>query len=107
MYIQVLTFRLSKFHSEQETLQFCRAATLGLAEFDGFVSVTPIATVEPGTVSSMVVWRDWRAVEAFRHSELYARMQMSPSFEEMDDRAFGVDTGYSTVGRLSELLAVA
>lgn len=58
-------------------------------------------------MSWMVVWRDWRAVEAFRHSELYARMQMNHSFDEVDDRAFGVDTGNTTVGRLSELLAVA
>lgn len=107
MYIQVLTFRLSNDHNHQDTVHFCRTAMLGLAEFDGFVSVTPGASVEPGTVSSMIVWRDWRAVESFRHSELYARMQMSPSFDEMDDRAFGVDNGSTTVGRLSELLAVA
>ena len=107
MYIQVLTFRLSNDHNHNDTVHFCRTATLGLAEFDGFVSVTPGAMVEPGTVSSMIVWRDWRAVESFRHSELYARMQMSPSFDEMDDRAFGADTGKTNPGRLRELLAVA
>lgn len=106
MYIQVLTFHLSG-DPAADALEYCRAASLGLAEFDGFVSVTPISPVEPGTASTMVVWSNWKAVEGFRHSELYARMQMSPHFDAMDDGAFGVDTGYGTAGRLNELLAAA
>ncbi len=106
MYIQVLTFHLSD-DPTPGALDYCRTASLGLAEFDGFVSVTPVSRVEPGTASTMVVWSNWKAVEGLRHSELYARMQMSPHFESIDDRAFGVDSGYGTVGRLNELLAVA
>jgi hypothetical protein len=106
MYIQILTFHLGDDHGT-DAIGYARAAVLGLAEFDGFVSVTPVATVHPGSVSVMAVWRDWRAVEAFRHSELYARLQMSPSYDSIDDRAFGVDTEVGPATRLRELLAVA
>jgi hypothetical protein len=106
MYIQVLTFHLSD-DPNPDALNYTRAAVLGFAEFEGFVSVTPVSPVQPGSVSAMAVWRDWKAVEAFRHSELYARMQMSPNYDSIDDRAFGVESGYGAATRLNELLAVA
>ncbi|MGH2610497.1 MAG: hypothetical protein ACRDHF_15560 [Tepidiformaceae bacterium] len=105
MYIQVLTFHLSDDPSA-DALEHCRTASLGLAEFDGFVSVTPVAPVRRGSASSMIVWRDWKAVEAFRHSELYARLQMNPHFDAVEDRAFGITDG-GAAAPPSELLAVA
>ncbi len=106
MYVQVLTFQLNA-DDRQQAARFCERAVLGLAEFDGYV--TDSCLTRPGHVScgGRIAWSDWKSMESFRHSELYAKLRMSPMFEDVSDRAFCVEGGAIPVMMQSDLLAAA
>jgi hypothetical protein len=106
MYVQLLTFRVVAGERDDASY-FCARAALGLAEFDGYISDTCLTKPGHDTFGGMIAWRDWTSLDAFRHSELYARLMMSPYFEGVDDRAFGIAERQEPVARQAELLAVA
>ncbi len=106
MYVQVLTFQLSA-NDRQQAARFCERAVLGLAEFDGYVTDSCLTRPEHDLCGGMIAWSDWKSMESFRHSELYAKLRMSPLVESVNDRTFCVESG-ATPGILeSDLIAAA
>lgn len=87
--------------------RFVESAAFGIGEFDGYVTDTCLTKRGKALNGGMIAWSDWKSLESFRHSELYAKLLMSPLFEDVTDRAFYVDEGATPVMMQSELLAVA
>lgn len=105
MYIQVLTFHLTGGNAD-EVQHFTENAILGLSEFDGYISDTCLTQPESGIFGGMIAWHDWKSLEGFRHSELYAKLMLYRHFGDESDRAFAVNDG-DGASRQMELLAVA
>lgn len=106
MYIQVLSFHHSASDREAST-KFVESAVLGLAEFDGYLTDTCLTRPGYSPTGGMIAWSDWKSLESFRRSELYAKLLMSPHFEEVDDRAFYVDDRETPATGQLDLLSVA
>jgi hypothetical protein len=82
---QVL-LRQSHSADEQELREDGKRFGLAVAEFDGFLESSWGAV--PGAMVGVIFWEDRRAMEGFRHSEVYARFRLSPSAEGFVDKSF-------------------
>jgi hypothetical protein len=89
--VQVLTFRA---YDTDEARIARQSSIVGLAirEFPGIVSSQYLTDPARRLVGGVTIWEDQEALESFRHSELYARLMMSPYLEEGVDRTYDLDT---------------
>lgn len=84
MHVQVLRIQTSGLSNEQMQ-RYRFMLQLGVGEMAGLFSA--VFTVEPGDVlEGVCFWESGGDIERFRHSELYARLQMCPVVEAVEDR---------------------
>ncbi|MCZ2110394.1 MAG: hypothetical protein LC118_12635 [Dehalococcoidia bacterium] len=60
------------------------AIELAVSDTPGIVSTTWIVTA-PGVVTGVSAWESQPALDAFRHSELYARLMLCPHLDDARD----------------------
>ena len=92
MKIQVLTF---KCDCPAEASHPWKSGLFGLAlaEFPGVIAQSPVFDGDHNLHGEVLVWEDQAALARFRHSELYARLVMDPSHEDLVDEEFSVAAG--------------
>ncbi len=83
MKVQVITLKSSSM--EPRLVERMRSAVeLAVSDTPGIVSTVWIMSA-PEVVTGVSVWENARALESFRHSELYARMMLCPHLDDARD----------------------
>jgi hypothetical protein len=93
MEIQTMTFDLRGM-TERQAFIYAESLRLGISEFDGLVRYARARRSIAGEYVIFCAWKDERSVTAFRHSELYARLALSPNVLNLRDH---VETVLETV----------
>ncbi len=86
MQVQTLSFN-SDFAVPVAAGRYLESVRLGIVDFPGLITAEIAATREPG-VGFVLLWEDRDALNAFRHSELYAKLVLSPYWNEGHDCDF-------------------
>ena len=89
MQIQVIAYRVENTSGTQYQ-RYGQAFELALRDTPGFVTTACFEGRPDDVHGGVVVWEDAQALAAFRHSELYARLAMSPFVEDFQDRDMAV-----------------
>lgn len=84
MEIQTLTF-CTRGMTERQAFHYVESLRLGISEFDGLIRYARTRRAVAGHWAVFFGWKDNAAVAAFRHSELYARLALSPNVTEFQD----------------------
>lgn len=92
MEIQTLTFDLRGM-TERQAFHYVESFRLGMSEFDGLVRYARSSRAVNGEYVVFCTWKDARSVAEFRHSELYARLALSPNVVGLHDH---VESVYDT-----------
>jgi hypothetical protein len=104
MKIQVLTFQVNHSMPSAEVARWSEIVELAIGEFDGVVSGRCLTGTTPGMFGGLIVWESDEAMDRFRHSELYARLMLSPALDDAVDEDYPV-RGFTP--RLAPVLAAA
>ena len=89
MQIQVITFRLERMSPAQFD-RYGQSFELAVRDTPGFVTTVCLEGQVENARGGVIVWEDAPAMAAFRHSELYARLAMSPFVEDFQDKDMSV-----------------
>jgi hypothetical protein len=84
MEIQTLTFDLRGM-TDRQAYHYTESLRLGMSEFDGLVRHARTRRTAAGEFIVFCTWEDERFVSAFRHSELYAKLALSPNVYNLRD----------------------
>lgn len=84
MEVQTLTF-CTRGMTDRQAFHYVESLRLGISEFDGLVRYARTRRAVAGHWAVFFGWKDRAAVIAFRHSELYARLALSPSVTQFQD----------------------
>ena len=84
MEIQTMTFDLRGM-TERQAYHYAESLRLGISEFEGLVRHARTRRNVAGEYVVFCTWEDRRAVETFRHSELYAKLRLSPNVYNLRD----------------------
>ncbi|MCK9518401.1 MAG: hypothetical protein M0R74_05140 [Dehalococcoidia bacterium] len=104
--VQVLTFRAYGVSQERLARQ-SDIISLATRDFPGAISSQCLTDAARNLIGGVTIWEDQEALDQFRHSELYARLMMSPLLEDGVDRAYDLDTpdGATTLHQPAALAA--
>lgn len=89
MHIQIINFNL-KDMSAADYRDLAGSIAPAFADLPGLVSKTWLANPETNTYGGVYVWRDRRAMERYRASDIYQGMLANPNFQGVIDRDFAV-----------------
>ncbi|MCC6958881.1 MAG: hypothetical protein IT301_03455 [Dehalococcoidia bacterium] len=84
MEVQTLTF-CTRGMTERQAFHYVESLRLGISEFDGLVRYARTRRAVAGHWAVFFAWKDKSSVAAFRHSELYARLALSPNVTRFQD----------------------
>ena len=90
MKIQVLTFHVNASMPPADVSRWSDIVKLAIEDFDGVVSSRCLTGSAPDMFGGLIVWESEQALDRFRHSELYARLVLSPSLEDAVDEDYPV-----------------
>ena len=93
METQTITFSLRGM-TERQAYFYAESFRLGISEFDGLVRHARSQRAVTGEYVMFCTWKDARSVEAFRHSEVFAKFALSPNVIDLCDTT-------ETVGQLA------
>lgn len=86
MRVQTLSFN-SDMAVPMTAGRYLESFRLGIVEFPGLVAAETAAAPEPG-FGYTLLWEDSGALDTFRRSELYAKLVLSPYWNEGYDHDF-------------------
>ena len=89
MEIQTMTFDLRGM-TDRQAYHYVESLRLGISEFDGLVRYARTRRSVSGEWIVFCAWQDERSVRDFRHSELYARLALSPNVVNLHDHVESV-----------------
>jgi heme-degrading monooxygenase HmoA len=89
VHVQIVNFGL-KGLSDEDYRAHCGAMAPAFAHLPGLISKTWLANDETNTYGGVYLWRDQRAMEAYRESDIYKGMLENPHFEDMSVTDFEV-----------------
>lgn len=89
MEIQTMTFSLRGM-TDRQAFHYVESLRLGISEFDGLVRHARTRRSVCGEWVVFFAWKDERSIREFRHSELYARLALSPNVLEFRDHVESV-----------------
>lgn len=89
MEIQTMTFSLRGM-TDRQAFHYVESLRLGISEFDGLVRYARTRRSVRGEWVVFFAWQDERSIREFRHSELYARLALSPNVLEFRDHVESV-----------------
>lgn len=89
MHIMIVNFGLRGI-SEGEYRNQCEAIAPAFAGLPGLVSKTWLADARTNTYGGVYVWRDRRAMEAYKETDIYKGMVANPYFGGLTVRDFAV-----------------
>lgn len=92
MHIQIINFGLEGM-SEEEYRDLAGSIAPAFADLPGLISKTWLANPETNTYGGVYVWRDRRAMERYRTSDIYKAMLANPNFRGVTVRDFAVLEG--------------
>ena len=78
MEIQTMTFDLRGM-TERQAYHYVESLRLGISEYDGLERHARSRRSMQGEWIVFCTWTDGRSVSEFRHSELYAKLALSPN----------------------------
>ncbi|MEO8539666.1 MAG: hypothetical protein ABI577_07990 [bacterium] len=84
METQTMTFDLRGM-TDRQAYHYVESLRLGMSEFDGLVRYARTRRSIAGEWIIFCSWTNERAVQEFRHSELYARFALSPNVVQLRD----------------------
>ncbi len=84
MEIQTMTFSLRGM-TDRQAYHYVESLRLGISEFDGLVRYARTRRSVAGEWVVFFAWKDERAIREFRHSELYAKLALSPNVVDFRD----------------------
>jgi len=84
METQTITFSLRGM-TERQAYFYAESLRLGISEFDGLLRHARAQRSVAGEYAIFCTWKDARSVEAFRHSEVYARFALSTNVVDLCD----------------------
>ena len=84
MEIQTMTFSLRGM-TDRQAYHYAESLRLGISEFDGLVRYARTRRSVAGEWIVFFAWKDERAIQEFRHSELYAKLALSPNVVDFRD----------------------
>jgi hypothetical protein len=84
MEIQTMTFDLRGM-TERQAYHYAESFRLGISEFDVLERHARSRRSVSGQWIVFCTWKDAAAVHSFRHSELYAKLAMSPHVYNLRD----------------------
>jgi hypothetical protein len=90
MRIQVLTFHVNQSMPAADVARWSEVVELAIDDFEGAVSSRCLTGSAPGMFGGLIVWESDEAMERFRHSELYARLMLSPALDDAMDEDYPV-----------------
>lgn len=97
MHIQVVNFNL-KGMSDAEFVSMCdEPFARTFASVPGLISKVWLRGLETNTYGGVYTWRDRRAMEDFRRSDLFQMVVNNPNFTNIMSRDFGVMEGPTRV----------
>ena len=86
MEIQTMTFDLRGM-TERQAYHYAESFRLGISEFDGLERHARSRRSVSGQWIVFCAWKDAAALAGFRHSELYAKLALSPNVYNLHDYA--------------------
>lgn len=89
MEIQTMTFSLRGM-TDRQAYHYVESLRLGISEFDGLVRYARTRRSVAGEWVVFFAWKDERAIRDFRHSELYAKLALSPNVTDFRDHVESV-----------------
>ena len=89
MEIQTVTFSLRGM-TDRQAFHYVESLRLGISEFDGLVRHARTRRSVCGEWVVFFAWKDERSIREFRHSELYAKLALSPNVLEFRDHVESV-----------------
>ena len=89
VHIQIINFRL-KGVSEEGYRRHCEAVAPALANLPGLVSTVWLANPETNTYGGVYVWRDRRAMEDYKRTDIYKGMLTNPNLDGVTVKDFAV-----------------
>lgn len=89
MEIQTMTFSLRGM-TDRQAFHYVESLRLGISEFDGLVRHARTRRSVCGEWVVFFAWKDERSIREFRHSELYAKLALSPNVLEFRDHVESV-----------------
>lgn len=92
MIIETLAFDVSGM-TERQAYCFVESFRLGIAEYPGLEAHARMRMPNSNRYVIVATWESEEALNAFRHSDLYARFLLSPHVETIGDREEPVDQG--------------
>jgi hypothetical protein len=76
--------------TDRQAFHYVESLRLGISEFDGLVRHARTRRSVCGEWVVFFAWKDERSIREFRHSELYARLALSPNVLEFRDHVESV-----------------
>ncbi len=89
MEIQTMTFSLRGM-TDRQAYHYVESLRLGISEFDGLVRYARTRRSVAGEWVVFFAWKDEQSIREFRHSELYARLALSPNVVDFRDHVESV-----------------
>ena len=89
MGIQTMTFSLRGM-TDRQAYHYVESLRLGISEFDGLVRYARTRRSIAGDWVVFFAWKDQRAIQEFRRSELYAKLALSPNVIDFRDHVESV-----------------
>ncbi len=98
MHVQIVNFGL-KGLADEDYRAHCGAMAPAFAHLPGLISKTWLANAETNTYGGVYLWRDRRAMEDYKVSDIYKGMLENPHFDNVTVRDFAVLEGPTGVTR--------
>lgn len=89
MEIQTMTFSLRGM-TDRQAYHYVESLRLGISEFDGLVRYARTRRSVAGEWVVFFAWKDEQSIREFRHSELYAKLALSPNVVDFRDHVESV-----------------
>jgi len=84
MEIQTMSFSVRGM-TDRQAFHYVESLRLGISEYDGLVRHARARRAVAGEWIVFFAWRDEYSLRAFRRSELYAKLALSPNVTDFSD----------------------